>query len=216
MPTIPLDPLSAEDAAALAERLLPPDGGANALGRIIETAGGNPLFLEELSASVAELGAGADLPITVREAIAARIDALPADARGTLLSAAVVGRTFWRGVVEILGEVSDVDSALAQLEARDLVRRDSSSQLAGDVQFTFKHMLIREVAYATVPRAVRWSWTTLLSSPPTYCAGVRMPGRTRETTRFDSFAEYGTRSGWWRLVPRRMWVGLVHPAKSHW
>ena len=155
--TIPLDPLSAEDAAALAERLLPPDGGANALGRIIETAGGNPLFLEELSASVAELGAGADLPITVREAIAARIDALPADARGTLLSAAVVGRTFWRGVVEILGEVSDVDSALAQLEARDLVRRDSSSQLAGDVQFTFKHMLIREVAYATVPRAVRRS-----------------------------------------------------------
>src|SRR5436190_10801685 len=41
------------------------------------------------------------------------------------------------------------------LEARDFVRRDPSSQVAGDVQFTFRHMLIRDVAYATVPRAVR-------------------------------------------------------------
>ena len=153
--TIPLDPLSAEDAAALAARLLPQQDDAVDLGRIIETAGGNPLFLEELSASVAEVGAGTDLPITVREAIAARIDALPADARGTLLSAAVVGRTFWRSVVAALGDVVDVDSALTLLEARELVRRDPSSQLAGDAQFTFKHMLIRDVAYATVPRAVR-------------------------------------------------------------
>ena len=44
---------------------------------------------------------------------------------------------------------------IEMLEARDLVRRDPSSQLAGDVQVTFKHMLIRDVAYATVPRAVR-------------------------------------------------------------
>jgi tetratricopeptide (TPR) repeat protein len=48
-----------------------------------------------------------------------------------------------------------VDTALATLEARDFVRRDPSSQVAGDAQFTFKHMLIREVAYSTVPRALR-------------------------------------------------------------
>jgi tetratricopeptide (TPR) repeat protein len=80
---------------------------------------------------------------------------LPGDARTALLSGAVIGRTFWRGVLEALGDVKDIDSALAPLEARDFVRRDPSSQLAGDAQFTFKHMLIREVAYATVPRAVR-------------------------------------------------------------
>jgi class 3 adenylate cyclase/tetratricopeptide (TPR) repeat protein len=152
--TIPLDPLPPEDAAALADQLLPQRGGLD-LARVVETAGGNPLFLEELSASVAELGSGADLPVTVREAIAARIDALPADARTALLSGAVVGRTFWRGVVNALGDVKDIDSALELLEARDFVRRDPASQLAGDVQFTFKHMLIREVAYATVPRTVR-------------------------------------------------------------
>ena len=104
---------------------------------------------------MAELGSGGRLPVTVREAIAARIDALPADARATLLSAAVVGKTFWRDVVDAMADVGDVDESLATLEAHDLVRRDPSSQLAGDAQFTFKHMLIREVAYATVPRAAR-------------------------------------------------------------
>ncbi len=152
--TIPLDPLPAEDATALAARLLPRRDGVD-LSRVVETAGGNPLFLEELVASIAELGTGADLPVTVREAIAARIDALPADARAALLSGAVVGGTFWRGVVDSLGDVEDVDAALTVLEARDFVRRDPSSQVAGDVQFTFRHMLIRDVAYATVPRAVR-------------------------------------------------------------
>ncbi len=153
--TLPLDPLAREDAAALAAQLLREAERDVDLTRVVETAGGNPLFLEELTASISELGTSGDLPVTVREAIAARIDALPADGRAVLLSAAVVGRTFWRGVVDALGDVGDIDAALTVLEARDFVRRDPSSQVAGDVQFTFRHMLIRDVAYATVPRAVR-------------------------------------------------------------
>ena len=153
--TIPLDPLPREDAVALVTQLLRQGEGDVDLTRVVETAGGNPLFLEELTASISELGAAGELPVTVREAIAARIDALPADGRAVLLSGAVVGRTFWRGVVDALGDVADIDAALTVLEARDFVRRDPSSQVAGDVQFTFRHMLIRDVAYATVPRAVR-------------------------------------------------------------
>ncbi|HZO63225.1 MAG TPA: adenylate/guanylate cyclase domain-containing protein [Gaiellaceae bacterium] len=152
--TIPLDPLGSADAAALAGQLLPGERDVD-LGRVVETAGGNPLFLEELAASIAEAGGAADLPVTVRAAIAARVDALPADARAALLSGAVVGRTFWRGVVDALGGLEDVDSGLEVLEARDFVRRDPSSQVAGDAQFTFRHILIRDVAYAMVPRAVR-------------------------------------------------------------
>jgi class 3 adenylate cyclase/tetratricopeptide (TPR) repeat protein len=152
--TIPLDPLPPEDATALATQLLT-DPGPIELERVVETAGGNPLFLEELMASIAELGGASALPVTVREAISARIDALPPDARAALLSGAVVGRTFWRDVVDSIGDITEVDSALALLEARDLVRRDPTSQLAGDTQFTFKHMLISDVAYATVPREVR-------------------------------------------------------------
>jgi class 3 adenylate cyclase/tetratricopeptide (TPR) repeat protein len=154
--TIPLDPLAPHDAEALAAELVQAAGGQTIdLARVVDVAGGNPLFLEELAASVLELGDAGELPVTVREAIAARIDAMPADARSALLSAAVVGKTFWRGVVQAVGRNGDIDDALAVLEARDLVRRDPFSQLSGDVQFTFKHMLIRDVAYATVPRAQR-------------------------------------------------------------
>ena len=153
--TIPLEPLPPHEAEALAAQLVPADEGAFDLARLVEVAGGNPLFLEELAASVVELGGRDDLPVTVREAISGRIDALPADARSALLSAAVIGKTFWRGVLQAAGGVEDVDETLAVLEARDLVRRDPSTQLSADPQFTFKHMLIREVAYSIVPRAAR-------------------------------------------------------------
>lgn len=151
--TIPLEPLTAEAAQTLAASIV--GDGAVDPTRLVDVAGGNPLFLEELAASVAELGESDELPVTVREAIAARIDATPSVVRDALLAAAVIGRTFWRGVLGTVGRIEDVDDVLNVLEARDFIRRDPSSQLAGDVQYTFRHMLIREVAYSTVPRAVR-------------------------------------------------------------
>ncbi|MFL5945556.1 MAG: AAA family ATPase [Gaiellaceae bacterium] len=151
--TIPLQPLTADAAQRLAESIL--GGAAVDSARLVDVAGGNPLFLEELAASVAELGESDELPVTVREAIAARIDATPSVVRDALLAAAVIGRTFWRGVLGTVGSIEDADDVLNVLEARDFIRRDPSSQLAGDVQYTFRHMLIREVAYSTVPRAVR-------------------------------------------------------------
>ncbi|MGI8676745.1 MAG: ATP-binding protein [Nocardioidaceae bacterium] len=155
--TLPLDPLDASDAAALASHLVKSAAERTFdLDRLVEVAEGNPLFLEELAASILEVGDGGALPVTVREAIASRIDVMPPDTRATLLSAAVIGKTFWRGLlVEVGGADIDIDEALSALEARDLVRREPTSQLAGDVEFTFKHMLIREVAYTTVARAPR-------------------------------------------------------------
>ena len=154
--TIPLEPLSAEQAEALAFQVAASAGAVEFdVARMVEVAGGNPLFLEELVSSVAERGEGGDLPVTVREAIGARMDALPEEARSALLSAAVIGKTFWLGLLETISPVGELAGPLALLEARDLIRRDSASQLSGDIQFTFKHMLIREVAYSTLPRAVR-------------------------------------------------------------
>ena len=154
--TIVLDPLTAEHSAELAAAIIGEVADRTVdLERVVEVAGGNPLFLEELAASVAELGDGAALPVTVREAIAARIDALPADARSALLSAAVVGATFWRGVLSSVGEVERRRRRAERPRAARPVRRESASQLSGDAQFTFKHMLIRDVAYTTVPRTAR-------------------------------------------------------------
>jgi class 3 adenylate cyclase/tetratricopeptide (TPR) repeat protein len=154
--TIPLEPLTPADAVELAGHLLQTDvRRVSDVDRLVEVAEGNPLFIEELAASVVELDSDEELPVTVRAAIAARIDALPPEARTALLAAAVVGKTFWRDVLHSMRVGEDIDGALTVLETRDFVRRDPSSQMPGDAQFTFKHMLIREVAYATVPRATR-------------------------------------------------------------
>ena len=67
----------------------------------------------------------------------------------------MIGQSFWRGVLEGIGASDDVEASLEALEARGLVRRHSQSQVEGDVEFAFKHVLIRDVAYATLPRALR-------------------------------------------------------------
>jgi class 3 adenylate cyclase/tetratricopeptide (TPR) repeat protein len=151
--TLPLEPLTRAEATQVAASLLA--GAEDTLERIVDTAEGNPLFIEELVAALADDAARTELPGTVRAAIASRIDALPQDARTALLRASVIGQSFWRGVLARLGTLADADAALEALEARGLVRRRPQSQVHGDVEFAFKHVLIRDVAYATLPKALR-------------------------------------------------------------
>ena len=153
--TIPLEALSPVDSASIASYLLSGGGDLSSVERLVEVAEGNPLFIEELAASLLDRGPSDELPTTVRAAIASRIDALPADARATLLAASVVGKHFWPGVLHSFGDVAGVDEALDALESRDLIRREPSSQVQGEAEFSFKHILIREVAYSTLPRADR-------------------------------------------------------------
>jgi class 3 adenylate cyclase/tetratricopeptide (TPR) repeat protein len=152
--TLPLEPLSETDSKAVATALLLGAVPAT-IDRVVSVAEGNPLFLEELVASVTEEDPSEELPSTVRAAIAARIDALPAPARAALLHASVIGQSFWRGVLEGTGELEAVDASLDGLEARGLIVRRPQSQVAGDVEFSFKHVLIRDVAYGTLPRGTR-------------------------------------------------------------
>jgi tetratricopeptide (TPR) repeat protein len=149
-----LEPLTTVEATQVVGTLLM-GADPSTITKVVETAEGNPLFIEELVAALGDEAAVGDLPATVRAAIAARIDALPPDARTALLHASVIGQSFWSGVLAGIGEFDDVDASLEALEARGLVRRHSQSQVAGDVEFAFKHVLIRDVAYATLPRALR-------------------------------------------------------------
>ena len=97
-----------------------------------------------------------ELPVAIRTTIAARLDALPAEERRLLLDASVVGNTFWRGAVERLaGDELSVVPALEDLEFRELIRRRRASRMQGDEEFSFKHELIRDVAYGTLPHAAR-------------------------------------------------------------
>jgi tetratricopeptide (TPR) repeat protein len=66
-----------------------------------------------------------------------------------------MGQTFWRGVVAASAEIDDVDDALDALTATGLVRREPRSRVTGDVEFAFKHVLVRDAAYEMLPRATR-------------------------------------------------------------
>jgi class 3 adenylate cyclase len=153
-----LEPLSEGSSADLAEQLLTSDASTGArAAAIARTAEGNPLFIEELSASLAEKSTAdvGRLPTSVRAIIAARLDSLPPDERAVLVDASVVGRVFWRGALTEIAPREDLSALLGSLEGRDLVQREAVSRIKGDQQFAFKHGLIHDVAYQSLPRPAR-------------------------------------------------------------
>ena len=153
-----LERLPDEASRELAEGLLERAGLEPAqVEAVAKTAEGNPLFIEELAAALAErtTGDADELPTTIRAIIAARLDALPADERAALIDAAVVGRVFWKGALACIDDGRDLTALLGSLEQRDLVRREAVSRIQGDQQFAIKHGLIRDVAYQILPRAGR-------------------------------------------------------------
>jgi class 3 adenylate cyclase len=156
---LPVEPLSDEHAKELAAQvLLQMQKSGQQSGEIGLVGEGNPLFIEELAASVAEhaKATAAELPTTIRAIVSARLDALPPGERSVLLDAAVVGKVFWTGALERMSSGQlDLAELLDSLEGRDLIRREPVSRLRGDQQFSFKHDLIRDAAYATLPRPQR-------------------------------------------------------------
>ncbi len=158
---LPLDQLKESEARELAAQLLASsaeDGRAQQAALLAETGEGNPLFIEQLAATLAETSAGKDspLPTTIRGIVAARLDALPAAERAILLDAAVGGKVFWRGALErMTDDPEGLSVLLGALEGRDLIRRQTVSSIEGDQQFVFKHVLIRDVAYDLLPRPRR-------------------------------------------------------------
>jgi predicted ATPase len=153
--SVPLGPLPGPEARDLAHRLRT-DLDEAALERIEQSSGGNPLFVEELTAWVSDASPGdeASFPTSVRSIVAARLDTLPGRLRQVLLDASVVGLTFWRKSLEVMSG-DDIGEALDELVARDLVRREAVSRLPGDEQYVFRHQLIHDVAYEILPKTTR-------------------------------------------------------------
>jgi DNA-binding SARP family transcriptional activator/tetratricopeptide (TPR) repeat protein len=145
-----LQPLGAEEAHALAKAL-----GANGQSaRIVETAEGNPLFLEQLVAVGEE---GEALPPTIHAVLAARIDRLEPGERAVLLRASVEGRTFHAGALRELlpeSEQPTMSQHLVGLVRKQLIRVDRS-QLPGEDAFRFSHALVREAAYEGLSKQLR-------------------------------------------------------------
>ncbi|MBA2546543.1 MAG: AAA family ATPase, partial [Solirubrobacterales bacterium] len=159
--TISLEPLSADETRELVAALMPgaENGGGAVVPQVAERSGGNPLFAEEMVNRLIEEGTteAAALPSTVQALLAARLDSLARTERRLLLHSAVVGQTFWEGSLVPAAEEEGIDlgDTLAKLEQKDLVVTSPRSRIAGEREYSFKHILIRDVAYGMLPKAVR-------------------------------------------------------------
>ncbi|MBF9133416.1 AAA family ATPase [Plantactinospora sp. S1510] len=141
------------------------------LSPLVEVADGNPLYAHEYVRMLIEQGAlrqsgrgwslekqhDMAMPDSVHSVIANRVDLLDGPDRTVLLAASVVGMQFWPGAVAAaLGQpVESVERALRQLEQRDFVHEQASSTMAGQAEFRFRHVLVRDVCYQRLPRTER-------------------------------------------------------------
>jgi class 3 adenylate cyclase/tetratricopeptide (TPR) repeat protein len=183
--TLTLEPLSAEQSHELIDALLSPDGLPPALrNSILAKAEGNPFFVEEMIRMLIDLGTlvckndrwqvvdqdpgrtyndllSFSIPDSVQGVLAARIDLLSQTEKRVLQHAAVAGRAFWKGALADLAQ--EINPEALNLALESLIRKDFIAEnehptgilIERDVQYNFNHVLVRDVAYASVPRARR-------------------------------------------------------------
>ena len=158
--TLRLGPLDGDDTRTLVANLAGDSVDDDQRNRVVELAEGYPLFAEQLVAWIEESGEDDDLatvPATIEALLASRLDRLDVAERAVLERAAVVGREFWRGAVAALSpqdELAAVNRHLMSLVRKGLVRR-APSDLPREDALRFHHVLIRDVAYAGIPKSVR-------------------------------------------------------------
>ncbi|MBI4728657.1 MAG: AAA family ATPase [Acidobacteria bacterium] len=160
-----LEPLPHDRAEELLDAL--PEAGAihPALReRVLERAGGNPFYLEELVRLLVEQQAIGvrptvlAVPGSVQGIVAARLDGLAPDARRLLQAASVAGDQFWPGALERLEPDlggPEIGMLLEALSGKDLVERSEPSRIPGQAELRFRQTIVREVAYAGIPKQAR-------------------------------------------------------------
>jgi predicted ATPase/class 3 adenylate cyclase len=155
-----LEPLAPSEVRELITGLLRSSGTPKELPEALaERSGGNPLFAEAMVQRIAEEGGAtaAELPDTVQGLLAARLDSLERFERQLVSHAAVLGRTFWESALEPVAAEAGADlvATLAALREKDIIVPGESGQVVGERELAFKHVLIRDVAYEMLPKAVR-------------------------------------------------------------
>jgi class 3 adenylate cyclase/tetratricopeptide (TPR) repeat protein len=148
------DDETARLVAALLERpLVEAETQRELLGRI----GGNPLYAEQYARVLVERGGLEEPSETVQGIIAARLDTLSDDEKRLLQDAAVVGTVFWVGAVEAIDDFPPgrASELLHRLERKEFVQRSRRSSVAGETEYAFRHVLLRDGAYGQIPRALR-------------------------------------------------------------
>lgn len=126
--------------------------------RLVERAAGHAFTLEELVRAAAAGKAEAELPETVLAMMQRRVDEIAPAARRLLRAASAFGPSFWAsGVAELVGRPADASllHTLDGLATQELVQRRSASRFRGEIEWGFRHALLREAVYATLTDADR-------------------------------------------------------------
>jgi class 3 adenylate cyclase/tetratricopeptide (TPR) repeat protein len=157
---ISLEPLSDDETERLVDSVLD-ELATDLRSSLAKQAQGNPFYAEEAARLVkdraGEDGDASVLAGSVQAVIAARLDALRPEVKAVLADAAVVGDVFWDGLLAAISErpTDEMDQALGELVAKQLVHRSRTSSMAGEREYAFGHALAREVAYSQLPRLAR-------------------------------------------------------------
>ena len=127
--------------------------------RIMTASAGNPLYVEEMLAMVREHGGEGEIvvPPTIHALLQARIDSLDGDVRVVMERGSVEGEVFHRGAVAQLSPRlvrADVESHLTTLVRKELIR-STAPTFPEDEGYRFRHLLIRDAAYESLPKATR-------------------------------------------------------------
>ena len=161
---IGVDQLSTKSSSQLVEVIL--EGGdvvPELRELIVGRAGGNPLFVEELTQSLLENGSiqrkehgyilsrkasEIEVPDTLQGIIAARIDRVEESLKRIMQVASVIGREFaFRILQTIMGMRQELKSELLNLQGLEFI---SEKQLFPELEYIFKHAFIQEVAYKSL------------------------------------------------------------------
>jgi class 3 adenylate cyclase len=156
--TLSLAPLSDKDTSRLIASLLDrPLLAAETQSDLLARSGGNPLYAEHYARMLLERPdrAGLPMPESVQGIIAARLDRLPQEEKALLQDAAVLGKVFWLGGVLDGRTRGRAEAALHALGRKGFVQRARVSSVADEVEYTFLHIVVRDVAYGQIPRADR-------------------------------------------------------------
>ncbi len=152
-----LKEMTRKAAAELVIHALGAQATPSLLDRLVTQADGHVLYLEELVRAVAE-GREATLPETVLALVGARLSQHSAEARRVLRAASVFGDVIWSsGVAALVTDTGDGEVArhLDELVEREVLTRRAESRFPGEVEYAFRHALLREGAYAMLTDADR-------------------------------------------------------------
>jgi class 3 adenylate cyclase/tetratricopeptide (TPR) repeat protein len=151
-----LQPLTSAESNALLDGLNAGEVDEDTRARIVETAAGNPLFVEEMLALARE-GGDIHAPSTIQALLQARLDRLGSAERSVIERGAVQGELFHRGAVHELGNGGGgegLDAHLVGLVRKELIRPERGP-LPDDDAYRFRHLLIRDVTYDGLPKETR-------------------------------------------------------------